>query len=94
MGKLSISSNNIHEGRINCESLGFQVRIVGEGRLNRAMNGDVVAVRLLQEEEWVGESVLELEEQLDEEGNEKLEVEVSRLGILDGGQLGIERTGG
>jgi hypothetical protein len=58
------------------------------------MNGDVVAVRLLQEEEWVGESVLELEEQLEEEGNEKLEVEVSRLGILDGGQLGIERTGG
>jgi hypothetical protein len=33
-------------------------------------------VRLLQEEEWVGESVLELEEQLEEEGNEKLEVEM------------------
>jgi exosome complex exonuclease DIS3/RRP44 len=77
MGKLSISSNNIHEGRINCESLGFQVRIVGEGRLNRALNGDVVAVRLLQEDDWVKESVLELENQLEEEADERLEVEVS-----------------
>jgi exosome complex exonuclease DIS3/RRP44 len=74
MGKLSI---NIHEGRINCESLGFQVRIVGEGRLNRALNGDVVAVRLLQEDDWVKESVLELENQLEEEADERLEVEVS-----------------
>jgi exosome complex exonuclease DIS3/RRP44 len=76
LGKLFISNNNIHEGRINCESLGFQVRIVGEGRLNRAMNGDMVAVQLLKEEEWVRETVLGLEEELEEEGNEGIKVEV------------------
>jgi exosome complex exonuclease DIS3/RRP44 len=63
MGKLFISSNNVYEGKINVENLGFQVRIVGEKRLNRAMNGDIVAVRLLMEEEWVNETVLDLEEQ-------------------------------
>jgi len=30
MGKLFISSNNVYEGKINVENLGFQVRIVGE----------------------------------------------------------------
>jgi hypothetical protein len=30
MGKLFISSNNVHEGKISVDNLGFQVRIVGE----------------------------------------------------------------
>jgi len=37
------------------------------------MNGDVVAVRLLMEEEWVNETVLDLEEQQDVE-NENVNI--------------------
>ncbi len=58
------------------------------------MNGDMVAVQLLKEEEWVRETVLGLEEELEEEGNEGIKVEVQGLGNKDGGQLGLERFGG
>ena len=40
------------EGRVSSDAIGAEILIVGRANMNRAVDGDVVAVRLLPESEW------------------------------------------
>eukprot|EP00873_Tetraselmis_striata_P021093 jgi/Tetstr1/441357/TSEL_029608.t1 len=52
LGALRTSRHSAWEGRISWEAGGQDVLISGRSHLNRAMDGDVVAVELLPEAEW------------------------------------------
>ena len=51
-GALRTSRHSPWEGSIACDALGCDILLSGRGALNRAMDGDVVAVSLLPESEW------------------------------------------
>ena len=51
-GTLRTSRHSPWEGSIACDALGCDILLSGRGALNRAMDGDVVAVSLLPESEW------------------------------------------
>ncbi|KAL6771469.1 hypothetical protein ACKKBG_A26505 [Auxenochlorella protothecoides x Auxenochlorella symbiontica] len=55
-GTLRVSRFNPWEGYIACQSVEQEILLSGRGALNRAMDGDVVAVELLPEEQWRGPS--------------------------------------
>ena len=40
------------EGRVSSDAIGAEILIVGRANMNRSVDGDVVAVRLLPESEW------------------------------------------
>ena len=44
---------NSGEGYVGSESVGQDILIAGRVAMNRALDGDVVAVELLPEEQWV-----------------------------------------
>ena len=50
-GKYRVNRNNPNEGTINT-NFGFEVKIVGKAENNRAIMGDIVAVRLHAESMW------------------------------------------
>ncbi|KAF9293635.1 exosome catalytic subunit dis3 [Linnemannia elongata] len=72
-GKLGISSHNYLEGSIYTKINGEEgtILIVGRSNLNRAVDGDIIAVELLPKSEWrttpTGVVVDEEEEQAEEE---------------------------
>lgn len=45
---------NPYEGYVGSESVGQDILIAGRASMNRALDGDIVAVELLPEEQWVG----------------------------------------
>ncbi|KAK9797008.1 hypothetical protein WJX73_004308 [Symbiochloris irregularis] len=51
----TLRAGRAQEGRLVCDSLADEVLIRGRVALNRALDGDVVAVELLPEEEWTGD---------------------------------------
>jgi len=51
-GALRTTRHSPWEGSIACDALGCDIRISGRDAMNRAMDGDVVAVALLPESEW------------------------------------------
>ena len=51
-GALRTQRHSPWEGSIACDALGCDILISGRDALNRAMDGDVVAVSLLPEREW------------------------------------------
>ena len=51
-GALRVSRHSPWEGMISCDALGCDVLIVGRDAMNRAMDGDVVAVSVLPESQW------------------------------------------
>lgn len=51
-GALRTSRFNPYEGRIACEAVGQDILISGRMDMNRAMEGDIVAVELLPEAQW------------------------------------------
>ncbi|KAL4428262.1 hypothetical protein ABPG75_002351 [Micractinium tetrahymenae] len=55
-GTLRVNRFNSFEGWVGSESVGQDILISGRIDMNRAMEGDVVAVELLPEEQWRGPS--------------------------------------
>lgn len=51
-GKLRVSRYNHTEAFVGSESLGDEVLIQGTLDMNRAVDGDIVAVELLPREQW------------------------------------------
>ena len=85
-GSLRVNRFNTFEGWIGSESVGEDILIRGRVAMNRAMDGDVVAVEVLPEDEWMAPStqlpsakentvmMMDLDEN-EEEGNEEKEGE-------------------
>lgn len=53
-GKLRVNRYNPFEAYVGSESVGNEILIRGRQDMNRAFDGDVVAVELLPQSSWVG----------------------------------------
>ncbi|KAK6924586.1 PIN domain [Dillenia turbinata] len=70
-GKLRVNRYNPYEAYVGSESIGDEIIIYGRGNLNRAFDGDIVAVELLPRDQWHEEKSLSI---ADEEGEEEEDV--------------------
>jgi exosome complex exonuclease DIS3/RRP44 len=52
-GALRVNRFNPWEGYVGSESAGQDILLAGRAAMNRAIDGDIVAVELLPEEQWV-----------------------------------------
>ncbi|KAI7738384.1 hypothetical protein M8C21_008447, partial [Ambrosia artemisiifolia] len=66
-GKLRVNRYNPFEAYVGSESIGDEIIISGRGNMNRAFDGDVVAVELLPQDQWQNEASLHIAEEDDEE---------------------------
>ncbi|KAG9288456.1 hypothetical protein G9A89_015662 [Geosiphon pyriformis] len=75
-GSLSISTHNYLEGSImaNVEGVETQIMIIGRPSMNRAIQGDVVAVQLLPKSEWLRTPTAAVVDE-DEESNLSMDTE-------------------
>lgn len=55
-GSLRVNRFNPYEGYVGSESVGQDILLAGRAAMNRALDGDIVAVELLPEEQWVSDS--------------------------------------
>ncbi|XP_039289290.1 exosome complex exonuclease RRP44 [Nilaparvata lugens] len=76
-GAFLASRENFLEGQVNVENLEKPVLIQGRESLNRAVDGDTVAIELLPESEWSAPSELILED-VEPEAGDVLEEEEER----------------
>ena len=58
---------NFLEGSVNVEGHEKSILLQGHASLNRAVDGDVVAVELLSEDKWTAPSGIVLEDQEDQD---------------------------
>ncbi|XP_060193926.1 exosome complex exonuclease RRP44 homolog A [Lycium barbarum] len=66
-GKLRVNRFNPFEAYVGSESIGDEIIIYGRANMNRAFDGDIVAVELLPQEQWHEEKSLSLADEDDEE---------------------------
>ncbi|KAL3717991.1 hypothetical protein ACJRO7_003171 [Eucalyptus globulus] len=66
-GKLRVNRYNPFEAYVGSESIGDEIIIYGRGNMNRAFDGDIVAVELLPQDQWQEENSLSLADEEDEE---------------------------
>ncbi|CAN4078578.1 unnamed protein product [Withania somnifera] len=66
-GKLRVNRFNPFEAYVGSESIGDEIIIYGRANMNRAFDGDIVAVELLPQEQWHEEKSLALADEDDEE---------------------------
>ncbi|KAI5418866.1 exosome complex exonuclease RRP44 homolog A isoform X2 [Lathyrus oleraceus] len=59
-GKLRVNRYNPFEAYVGSESIGDEIIIYGRSNMNRAFDGDIVAVELLPEDQWQGEKSLSI----------------------------------
>ena len=52
-GRINISRVNIDESTVMVEGLTDDILVLGAPNQNRALNGDIVCLQILQEKEWV-----------------------------------------
>lgn len=57
-GKLRVNRYNPFEAYVGSESIGDEIIIYGRPNMNRAFDGDIVAVELLPQEQWQEEKSL------------------------------------
>jgi exosome complex exonuclease DIS3/RRP44 len=69
-GKLRVNRYNPFEAYVGSESIGDEIIIYGRGNMNRAFDGDVVAVELLPQDQWHDEKSLSIADQEDEEDDD------------------------
>ena len=62
-GVFYLNRTNFQEGSVNCEALDEPILVQGLEQLNRAVDGDVVAVQLLDKTEWSAPAELVLEDE-------------------------------
>lgn len=66
-GKLRVNRYNPFEAYVGSESIGDEIIIYGRANMNRAFDGDIVAVELLPQEQWHEEKSLVIADEEDEE---------------------------
>ncbi|KAK4798304.1 hypothetical protein SAY86_030630, partial [Trapa natans] len=66
-GKLRVNRYNPFEAYVGSESIGDEIIIYGRTNMNRAFDGDIVAVELLPQDQWQEENSLSLADEEDEE---------------------------
>ncbi|GAB4847637.1 Exosome complex exonuclease RRP44 A [Ancistrocladus abbreviatus] len=66
-GKLRVNRYNPLEAYVGSESIGDEIIIYGRTNMNRAFDGDIVAVELLPQDQWHEEKALSLADEEDEE---------------------------
>ncbi|CAI0404594.1 unnamed protein product [Linum tenue] len=66
-GKLRVNRYNPFEAYVGSESIGDEIVIYGRGNMNRAFDGDVVAVELLPRDQWHEEKSLSIVDEEDED---------------------------
>ncbi|CAN1316738.1 Exosome complex exonuclease RRP44 homolog A [Linum perenne] len=66
-GKLRVNRYNPFEAYVGSESIGDEIVIYGRGNMNRAFDGDVVAVELLPKDQWHEEKSLSIVDEEDDE---------------------------
>ncbi|XP_009607641.1 exosome complex exonuclease RRP44 homolog A [Nicotiana tomentosiformis] len=66
-GKLRVNRFNPFEAYVGSESIGDEIIIYGRANMNRAFDGDIVAVELLPQEQWQEEKSLALADEDEEE---------------------------
>ncbi|KAG7636481.1 Ribonuclease II/R [Arabidopsis thaliana x Arabidopsis arenosa] len=66
-GKLRVNRFNPYEAYVGSESIGEEIIIYGRSNMNRAFDGDIVAVELLPRDQWQDEKALSIAEEDDEE---------------------------
>ncbi|CAI9110453.1 OLC1v1010476C1 [Oldenlandia corymbosa var. corymbosa] len=66
-GKLRVNRYNPFEAYVGSESIGDEIIIYGRTNMNRAFDGDVVAVELLPQDQWQGETSIAITNEEDEE---------------------------
>lgn len=59
-GKLRVNRFNPFEAYVGSESIGDEIIIYGRSNMNRAFDGDVVAVELLPQDQWKDEKSLSI----------------------------------
>ncbi|GKA62545.1 exosome complex exonuclease RRP44 homolog A [Tanacetum coccineum] len=59
-GKLRVNRYNPFEAYVGSESIGDEIIIFGRENMNRAFDGDVVAVELLPQDQWHNEKSLHI----------------------------------
>ncbi|XP_014226404.1 exosome complex exonuclease RRP44 [Trichogramma pretiosum] len=72
-GSFIASRENFLEGTVNCESLDKFILIQGREALNRAIDGDTVAIELLPEDQWSAPSDLVLLDETEEDPGDTLD---------------------
>ncbi|KAB1201993.1 Exosome complex exonuclease RRP44 [Morella rubra] len=66
-GKLRVNRYNPFEAYVGSESIGDEIIIYGRTNMNRAFDGDIVAVELLPQDQWHEEKSLSIAEEEDED---------------------------
>ncbi|KAF4402707.1 hypothetical protein G4B88_012492 [Cannabis sativa] len=66
-GKLRVNRYNPFEAYVGSESIGDEIIIYGRSNMNRAFDGDIVAVELLPKDQWHEEKSLAIAEEEDDE---------------------------
>ncbi|XP_043726094.1 exosome complex exonuclease RRP44 homolog A [Telopea speciosissima] len=66
-GKLRVNRYNPFEAYVGSESIGDEIIIYGRANMNRAFDGDIVAVELLPQDQWHEEKSLSIADDEDEE---------------------------
>ncbi|KAL3845034.1 hypothetical protein ACJIZ3_002437 [Penstemon smallii] len=69
-GKLRVNRYNPFEAYVGSESIGDEIVVYGRSNMNRAFDGDIVAVELLPQEQWQEEKSLVIANDEDEEGDD------------------------
>lgn len=59
-GKLRVNRYNPFEAYVGSESIGDEIIIYGRSNMNRAFDGDIVAVELLPQDQWHEEKSLSI----------------------------------
>ncbi|KAJ6678275.1 RIBONUCLEASE [Salix viminalis] len=72
-GKLRVNRYNPFEAYVGSESIGDEIIIYGRGNMNRAFDGDVVAVELLPQDQWNEEKSLSIVDE-GQAGNSECEI--------------------
>lgn len=94
-GKLRVNRYNPLEAYVGSESIGDEIIIYGRDNMNRAFDGDVVAVELLPKDQWDGGKTMKI---LEDEEDEEEEVhlvpgsadDAPRDAILEQNSKGVE----
>ncbi|KAL2339469.1 hypothetical protein Fmac_007409 [Flemingia macrophylla] len=69
-GKLRVNRHNPFEAYVGSESIGDEIIIYGRSNMNRAFDGDIVAVELLPQDQWQEASSLSIAGEEDEDVDE------------------------
>lgn len=69
-GKYKVNRNNVNEGLVTT-NFGFEIKVIGKKFNNRAILGDVVAIKLRPESEWLSKLHVEIKDDDDPEDNDQ-----------------------